>query len=43
MAWLLLAYFGWQFFHFQKQNLGMAALAASVHRVDPWAGPNAGP
>ena len=35
MAWLLLAYFGWQFFHFQKQNLGMAALAASVHRVRP--------
>jgi hypothetical protein len=26
--WLLLAYFGWQFFHFQKQNLGMVALAA---------------
>ena len=25
--WALLAYFGWQFFHFQKQNLGMAALA----------------
>jgi hypothetical protein len=23
----LLAFFGWQFFHFQKQNLGMAALA----------------
>jgi hypothetical protein len=35
MAWLLLAYFGWQFFHFQKQNLGLAALAASVHRVRP--------
>jgi hypothetical protein len=33
MAWLLLAYFAWQFFHFQKQNLGLAALAASVHRV----------
>jgi hypothetical protein len=27
-AWLLLPYFGWQFFHFQKQNLGLAALAA---------------
>jgi hypothetical protein len=25
--WLLLVFFGWQFFHFQKQNLGMAALA----------------
>jgi len=35
MGWLLLAYFGWQFFHFQKQNLGIAALAASVHRVRP--------
>jgi hypothetical protein len=35
MAWLLLAYFAWQFFHFQKQNLGLAALAASVHRVRP--------
>ena len=35
MAWLLLAYFGWQFFHFQKQNLGLAALAASIHRVRP--------
>ena len=35
LAWLLLAYFAWQFFHFQKQNLGMAALAASVHRVRP--------
>src|SRR5215469_15589208 len=28
-AWLLPPYFGWQFFHFQKQNLGLAALAAS--------------
>jgi hypothetical protein len=27
LEWALLAYFGWQFFHFQKQNLGMAALA----------------
>lgn len=35
MAWLLLAYFAWQFFHFQKQNLGMAALAASSQRVAP--------
>ena len=35
MAWLLMAYFAWQFFHFQKQNLGLAALAASVHRVRP--------
>jgi hypothetical protein len=28
MAWFLLPYYAWQFFHFQKQNLGMAALAA---------------
>jgi hypothetical protein len=27
LTWLLLGFFGWQFFHFQKQNLGMAALA----------------
>ena len=31
--WCLLPYFGWQFFHFQKQNLGLAALAASALRV----------
>jgi hypothetical protein len=29
----LLGYFAWQFFHFQKQNLGIAALAASSMRV----------
>jgi len=33
MAWLLLPYFGWQFFHFQKQNLGLAALGASSNSV----------
>ncbi len=33
--WLLLPYFGWQFFHFQKQNLGIAALAASSRRLQP--------
>jgi hypothetical protein len=27
----LLAFFAWQFFHFQKQNLGMAALAGIAH------------
>jgi hypothetical protein len=27
LTWLLLPFFGWQFFHFQKQNLGLAALA----------------
>jgi hypothetical protein len=29
VGWLLLPFFCWQFFHFQKQNLGVAALAAS--------------
>ncbi len=33
LAWLLLFYFAWQFFHFQKQNLGMAALAASSQHL----------
>jgi hypothetical protein len=31
--WLLLPYFGWQLFHYQKQNVGMTALAASSSRV----------
>ncbi len=35
MAWCLLPYYAWQFFHFQKQNLGMAALAASSRRATP--------
>jgi hypothetical protein len=30
LSWLLLVYFCWQFLHFQKQNLGMVALAAST-------------
>jgi len=29
LEWCLLLYFGWQFFHYQKQNLGLAALTAS--------------
>jgi len=33
MALPLLAIFAWQFWHYQKQNLGMAALAAASHRV----------
>ncbi len=33
--WLLLPYFGWQFFHYQKQNLGLAALCAAAHRLPP--------
>jgi hypothetical protein len=32
-AWLLLPFFAWQFFHFAKQNLGLAALAASCAGV----------
>jgi hypothetical protein len=35
LTWLLLPYFAWQFFHFQKQNVGMAALAAASHRLLP--------
>jgi hypothetical protein len=27
VRWALLGFFAWQFFHFQKQNVGMAALA----------------
>jgi hypothetical protein len=33
LEWLTLPYFAWQFFHYQKQNLGVAALAAAAHRV----------
>ena len=33
LAWCLLPYYVWQFFHFQKQNLGLAALAASSRRI----------
>ena len=35
LKWLLLPYFGWQFFHYQKQNLGVAALAAVSGRLAP--------
>lgn len=35
LKWLLLPYFGWQFFHYQKQNLGVAALAAASGRLTP--------
>jgi hypothetical protein len=34
-AWLLLPFFAWQFFHFQKQNLGMAALAGAGYHAGP--------
>ena len=37
--WVLMPYFAWQFFHFQKQNLGMAALAASAYRAPPLSRP----
>jgi hypothetical protein len=33
--WLLLAYFSWQFYHYQKQNIGMAALAAASGQTRP--------
>jgi len=33
--WLLLPYFSWQFYHYQKQNIGMAALAAAADQVTP--------
>jgi hypothetical protein len=33
LAWCLLPYYAWQFFHFQKQNLGLAALAAASLRT----------
>ena len=32
---VLLLFFGWQFFHFQKQNLGLSALASSAYRCGP--------
>lgn len=35
LYWLLLPYFGWQFFHYHKQNLGLAALAAASRRIEP--------
>jgi hypothetical protein len=31
--WLLLPYFSWQFYHYQKQNMGMTALAAASSRA----------
>lgn len=33
LQWVLLAFFGWQFFHFQKQNLGVAALVARARQA----------
>jgi hypothetical protein len=37
-GWVLLPYFCWQFSHFQKQNIGMVALAAGAFGV-PGPGP----
>jgi len=37
--WLLLPYFSWQFYHYQKQNIGMAALAAASGRIKPLSRP----
>jgi len=34
-SWLLLPFFGWQFWHYQKQNIGVTALAASAERSAP--------
>lgn len=34
-AWVLPAFLAWQFFHFQKQNLGLAALAATAYGAGP--------
>jgi len=34
-TWILIPYFAWQFFHLQKQNLGMAALTGSAYGVTP--------
>jgi hypothetical protein len=42
IPWLLLPYFGWQFFHFQKQNLGITALAAASRRIGPLTKPERG-
>lgn len=33
MAKVLLAVFAWQFWHYQRQNLGMVALVTSCHRL----------
>ncbi|HEY2296098.1 MAG TPA: hypothetical protein VGH43_00100 [Jatrophihabitans sp.] len=33
LQWALLAFFAWQYFHFQKQNLGVAALTARARRA----------
>ena len=33
LRWLLVPYLGWQLYHYQKQNVGIAALAASAGRV----------
>ena len=34
-ALVLMVFFGWQFFHFQKQNLGLSALASAAYGCGP--------
>jgi hypothetical protein len=34
-SWLLMPFFGWQLWHYQKQNIGVTALAAAAERVPP--------
>ena len=33
--WLLMPFFGWQLWHYQKQNIGVTALAVSAERTAP--------
>jgi len=33
LAWVLLGFFAWQFHHFQRQNVGMVALATTAGRL----------
>lgn len=35
LQYVLIGFFAWQFFHFTKQNLGLAALAASAEGIPP--------
>lgn len=35
LRWVLLGFLGWQFAHFHRQNLGLAALAARAERAGP--------
>jgi len=35
LAWLLIGYFAWQFSHFQRQNLGLAAIVTAQWDSEP--------